>query len=69
VYRKTAEEIAEMLQILNSPAAIADREQLAALDRRVTHLALVKDRYQNIRANILYARLDTFADGGAPNMM
>jgi hypothetical protein len=23
-----------------------------------THLALVRDRYQNIRANILYARLD-----------
>jgi hypothetical protein len=27
-------------------------------DRRTTHLALVRYRYQNIRANILYARLD-----------
>jgi hypothetical protein len=58
VYRKSVEEIAEMLQNLNSPAAILDRERLATLDRRATHLALVKERYQNIRANILYARLD-----------
>src|SRR3984885_6395609 len=56
VYRKTAEEIAEILNNLNTPAAITDRQLLANLDRRVTHLALVKDRYQNIRANILYAR-------------
>ena len=58
VYRKTVEEIAEMLNNVNTPAAIADRELLANFDRRVTHLALVKERYQNIRANILYARLD-----------
>ena len=35
-----------------------DKELLARLDRGVTHLALVKQRYQNIRANVLYARLD-----------
>jgi hypothetical protein len=58
VYRKTVEEIADLLQNLNSPAAIADRELLATLNRRVTHVALVKDYYQNIRANVLYARLD-----------
>jgi hypothetical protein len=58
VYRKSVEEIADLLQNLNSPAAMADRELLARLDRSVTHLALVKQRYQNIRANILYARLD-----------
>jgi hypothetical protein len=58
VYRKTVEEIAEMLTSLDVPAAIADREKLSNLDRRVTHLALVKHHYQNIRANILYARLD-----------
>jgi hypothetical protein len=58
VYRKSVEEIAEMLDHMNSPAAIADRERIASLDRRITHLALVKDRYQNIRANVLYARLD-----------
>jgi hypothetical protein len=58
VYRKTVDEIAEMLANMNSSTAIADRELLASLDRRVTRLALVKERYQNIRANILYARLD-----------
>jgi hypothetical protein len=58
VYRKTVEEIADLLNNINTPAAIGDRELLARLDRRVTHLALVKQRYQNIRANILYARLD-----------
>jgi hypothetical protein len=58
VYRKTVEEIADMLDNLNLPAAIADRERLVNLDRRITHLGLVKDRYPNIRANILYSRLD-----------
>jgi hypothetical protein len=58
VYRKTVDEIAEMLSHMNSPAAAADRERLANLDRPVTHVALVKERYQNIRANVLYTRLD-----------
>jgi hypothetical protein len=44
VYRKTIEEIADMLSSLESPAAIADREKLATLDRRETRLALTKDR-------------------------
>jgi hypothetical protein len=63
VYRKTIDEIADMLQNLNSPTSIADRERLSNLDRRVTHLALVKDRYPNIRANVLYSRLDTKGRG------
>jgi hypothetical protein len=58
VYRKTVAEVSDMLANLNSPAALADRELFANLDRRITHLALVKDRYQNIRANVLYSRLD-----------
>ena len=58
VYRKTVEQIADMLSNVSSPAAIADRERLSALDRRTTHLALVRYRYENIRANVLYARLD-----------
>jgi hypothetical protein len=58
VYRKTVEQIADMLANISSPAAIADRERLSNLDRRTTHLALVRYRYENIRANILYARLD-----------
>jgi hypothetical protein len=63
VYRKTIDEIAAMLSNVSSPAAIADRERLSGLDRRTTHLALVRQRYQNIRANILYARLDAKGRG------
>lgn len=48
---------------MNSSIVIADRELLTTLDRRVTHLALVKERYQNIRANVLYARLDPIGRG------
>ena len=58
VYRKTVDEIADMLSNINSSTAIADRERLLSLDRRITHLALVRYRYENIRANILYSRLD-----------
>jgi hypothetical protein len=41
VYRKTIDEIADMLSNIASPAAIADRQRLETLDRRITHLALV----------------------------
>jgi hypothetical protein len=58
VYRKSIEEIDKMLKNLEGPAAMADRARLETLDRRETHLALVKAHYQNIRANVLYARLD-----------
>ena len=58
VYRKSIEEIDELLRNLEGPAAMADRSRLETLERRETHLALVKARYQNIRANVLYARLD-----------
>jgi hypothetical protein len=63
VYRKSVEEIAAMLENLNSQAAIADREKLRNLERRITHLALVKERYQNTRANVLYSRLDSRGRG------
>jgi hypothetical protein len=58
VYRKTIEDIDQLLINLEGPTALADRGRLETLDRRETHLALVKSRYQNIRANVLYARLD-----------
>ena len=58
VYRKTVEQIADMLSNISSPAAIEDRQRLNTLDPRVTHLALVRNHYQNIRANTLFARLD-----------
>jgi hypothetical protein len=63
VYRKTIDEIADMLSNIASPAAITDRERLSTLDRRETHLALVRYHYQNIRANVLYARLDSKGRG------
>jgi hypothetical protein len=58
VYRKTVEEIDEMLLNLGGPTALADRDRLATLNRRETHLAFAKEHYRNIRANVLYTRLD-----------
>jgi hypothetical protein len=58
VYRKTIEEVLEILNRVEGSAAMADRARLATLDRRETHLAFVKGRYQNIRANVLYEHLD-----------
>jgi hypothetical protein len=58
VYSKSVYEIEEMLATLGGPTSLSDRGRLAALGRRETHLALVKERYQNIRANVVYANLD-----------
>jgi hypothetical protein len=58
VYRKTIEDIDAMLINRGTPTSLKDRGRLTTLDRRETHLALVKERYQNIRANVLYAHLD-----------
>ena len=55
--------ITDTLSNIASPAAIADRERLSTLDRRETHLALVRYHYQNIRANVLYAPLDSKGRG------
>ena len=58
VYRKTIEEIDTMLVNLGGPTALEDRARLAALGRRDRYLALAKERYENIRANVLYTHLD-----------
>jgi hypothetical protein len=58
VYRKTIHEIEALLAPLQGPKALADRARLGALPRSERHLALVRGRYENIRANIVYARLD-----------
>ena len=58
VYRKTIGEIGDLLQTNDSPAAIRDRARLAGLRASETHLALVRDHYENIRANVVYAGLD-----------
>lgn len=58
VYRKSVEEIATMLMNYEGPDASHDRARLASLTPRETHLALVRERYENIRANVAYHRLD-----------
>jgi hypothetical protein len=58
VYRKPLDDIYDMLANLEGPTAAADRARLMTLKPRETHLALARDRYQNIRANILLAHLD-----------
>jgi len=58
VYRKTVHEIEQMIANVEGPTATADRQRLLTLGRDVTHLALARPHYQNVRANIKYARLD-----------
>lgn len=63
VYRKTVEALLAALEHSDSPSAIADRARLAALPAGVTHLALVRDHYENIRANVTYQGLDPCGRG------
>ena len=58
VHRKSLDDLHTLLANIESPTAAADCARLMILSRRETHLALVREHYQNIRANILYARLD-----------
>ena len=58
VYRKSVEDLYTLLNTVEGPRASADRARLSTLSPRETHLAFVKARYQNVRANVLYARLD-----------
>ena len=59
VYRKTRDEIAAMLIATDRPGADEDRAKLAALPARETHLALVKEHYTNVRANVWFHGLDS----------
>ncbi len=63
VYRKSVEDLYVLLNPLEGPTASADRAALSTLDPRETHLALVKEHYQNVRANVLYSRLDARGRG------
>lgn len=58
VYRKSVEDIATMLMSYEGPDASRDRAGLASLSPGETHLALVRERYENLRANVAYHRLD-----------
>lgn len=59
VYRKTREQIAKLLDGLDRPGVDADRTRLARLPERETHLALVEERYDNVRANVTFHGLDS----------
>lgn len=58
VYRKSRTEIAALLDASNRLTAAEDLARLRALPTRETHLALVKDRYTNTRANVWFDGLD-----------
>jgi hypothetical protein len=63
VYRKTIEEIYNLLVNMEGPRASADRAKLATLGKQDQHLAIVRPHYDNVRANIVYARLDSRGRG------
>lgn len=59
VYRKSRAEIAALLEACGRVTVPDDRQRLAKLPAHETHLALVKDRYTNIRANVWFDGLDS----------
>jgi hypothetical protein len=58
VYRKTRAEIAALLEASGRVTVPDDRVRLSRLPARETHLALVKQHYTNIRANVSFEGLD-----------
>jgi hypothetical protein len=63
VYRKSVEDIYNMLITIDGPTASADRARLSTLGTQVKHLAITRPLYDNIRANIVYAHLDSRGRG------
>jgi hypothetical protein len=59
VYRKSRAEIAALLDASGRVTVLEDRQRLAKLPAHEIHLALVKDRYTNIRANVWFDGLDS----------
>ena len=59
VYRKTRAEILALLEASARPLAADDRQRVQRLPARETHLALVKEHYTNIRANVWFHGLDS----------
>jgi hypothetical protein len=55
VYRKLAGDVATMLAHVEGPRALSDRARLAALPAAEQHVALVRDHYENVRANVALA--------------
>ena len=65
VYRKSRAEIAALLDASGRTTVPDDRQRLAKLPAQETHLALAKDRYTNIRANVWFDGLDARNRGRA----
>jgi hypothetical protein len=63
VYRKSVEDLYTLLLTVEGPAAASDRARLASLKREEKFLALTRPHYDNIRANIVYSRLDARGRG------
>jgi hypothetical protein len=63
VYRKSIDELYQMLTLMAGPKAAADRARLSTLGPKVKYPALTKAHYDNIRANITYSRLDSRGRG------
>jgi hypothetical protein len=63
VYRKSIDELYEMLNTMEGPKAAADRARLSTLGPKDKYLAVTKPDYDNIRANITYSRLDSRGRG------
>ena len=63
VYRKSIDELYQMLNAMQGPQAAADHARLSTLGPKVKYLAITKAHYDNIRANITYSRLDSRGRG------
>jgi hypothetical protein len=63
VYRKSIDELYQMLTLMEGPQTAADRARLSTLGPKDKYLALTKAHYNNIRANITYSRLDSRGRG------
>jgi hypothetical protein len=63
VYRKDRVEIAAMVDATGRPGAADDLARLKRLPATETHLALVKERYTNTRANVWFHGLDARSRG------
>jgi hypothetical protein len=59
VYRKSCAEIAAMVAATGRLSAAENLKRLQGLPQRETHLAVVKERYTNVRANVWFHGLDT----------
>jgi hypothetical protein len=63
VYRKSLDELYQMLALMEGATAATDRARLDTLRPDEKCLGVTKAHYDNIRANITYARLDSRGRG------